>query len=181
MKKLIIFSFLMGAAPLYAQRCVFNLSLTSPETSFMVSRKVSNKIETSAAYEVGSGYNVTLRAGVLIEMKPNTYIKSGSNFAAVIQDCYGPIIEPGPKGSLSDSSEIVKTYPNPVTGILNVTAEGDAITEVSVATMTGRLVETRVVKYETSLQLDFSKYPPGIYLLTANLASGNTVRHKIYK
>jgi hypothetical protein len=181
MKKLIILTLLLGTAQLHAQRCATNLSLTSPELTSPVLRQATNKIMTSVNYRVNPGQNVTHRAGVLIEMKANTHIRPGSFFLAEIGACTARgVSEEDAPVKLADTPGL-KTYPNPVQSVLNVTVDGDKMTEVTVTTLEGRIVDRLDAKNEPSLQIDCSRYPPGIYLLTANTASGKVVRHKIYK
>jgi len=182
MKKLIFFLILfLGALQLQAQGCVAILNLSTPETATTVLHQASNRIRGFANYTVGSGYDSTLRAGVLVELRANTHIKSGSLFLAKIGPCTKSVArENVASGKFADELGFL-AYPNPVESILNLSLDNSEISKITVTTLEGRVVATHKVEKTSSFQLDASSYSSGIYVLTVETTDGQLFRDKIIK
>lgn len=181
MKKLILFlTFFLGAMQLQAQGCAATLTLSTPETVTPVLHQASNKITGISNYIVNPGYNSTLRAGVLVELRSGTYIRPGSLFLAKI----GPCTRTAREQDTSDkfTEEIGMTaYPNPIESILNLSMDNTKMSKVKVTTLDGRTILTQDAKNATSLQLELSSYPAGIYVLTVETTDRQIFREKIVK
>lgn len=181
MKKIILFlTFFLGAMQLHAQGCVANLTLSTPETVSPVLHQASNKITASPNYVVNPGYNSTLRAGVLVELRSGTYIRPGSLFLAKIGPCTRAAREQGTTDNFTDELGMT-AYPNPVESILNLSLDSTEMSKVMVTTLDGRTILTQDTKNATSLQLELGSYPSGIYVLTVETTDGQLFREKIIK
>lgn len=179
MRKIILFlTFSLGAIPLYAQGCVADLSLTTSETVTPVLHQASNTVVASSNYGVSSGYDSTLRAGVLVELKSDVHIKSGSLFLAYIGPCAKS--REAQQDKFTDELGMI-AYPNPVESILNLSLDSTEMSKVTVTTLDGRTVHTQDAKNATSLQLELGSYPSGIYVLTVETTDGQVFREKIIK
>lgn len=72
------------------------------------------------------------------------------------------------------SSEKMKLYPNPVKDILNFPEE---VTNVKITDISGKIVNT-ILKGKS---IDLSKLKKGVYVVIANVKSGETITNKIVK
>lgn len=76
-------------------------------------------------------------------------------------------------------------YPNPTTHLLFVewlNANGSAVEELNLFTLDGKhLFRLKPKKGIGQANIDFSKYPTGVYLLVANFNSGKNESFKIIK
>jgi len=182
MRKIILFlTFFLGAIQLYAQGCVASVALTTFETVNPVVHQASGTVVASTNYGVNSGYNATLRAGVLIELKANTYIRPGSLFLAKIGECTKSVAR---ESDLSDEfTEMpeLRAYPNPVESTLNLSVNNLKMSKITLTTLDGRIVTTLDAKDETSMELEFGSYSSGIYLLTVETSDGKIFQDKIVK
>ena len=179
MRKLIIFLTFLGSIQLYAQGCVADISLTTAETVSPILHQASNTITASTAYGVSSGYNATLRAGVLIELKDNTHIKEGAFFLAQIGEC----IKKKSIDNVSDSLLVsrLQVYPNPAESVLNLSADNMEMSAITVTALDGRVIATYNANNESSLQLDLASYASGVYLLTVETIDGQMLRQRFIK
>lgn len=179
MRKLILFlTFILGAVQLHAQGCVPDITLTTYETTTPVLHQASNTVVGSSGYGVGSGYDSTLRAGVLVELKDDVYIKSGALFLAHIAPCGKP------RATLSDKAVAISAlsvYPNPVKSTLNLSVDNSELSKITLASLDGKVIAIHETKNETSLQLELGNYPSGIYLITVETTDGQVFRDKIVK
>lgn len=182
MRKCILFlTFILGAVQLQAQGCVPDITLTTYETTTPVLHQASNTVVGSSGYGVSPGYDSTLRAGVLVELKDDVYIKSGALFLAHIAPCGKPKAR---QQGLSDKSAAVSAlmaYPNPVESTLNLSVDHAELSKITLATLDGKVIATHEAKNETSLQLELGNYSSGIYLITVETADGQVFRDKIVK
>ena len=179
MKKIILFIiFMLGAVQLHAQ-CVANLNLTTFETVTPVTHQASNRIVASSGYGVSPGYNSTLRAGVLVELKGDTHIKSGSLFLAKIGPCGKKSRQMETSNKFADA--LLTVYPNPVTSKMNLSVDNMELSTVTLASIDGKVILAKDVKNETSLEMEMDHYPSGIYLVTVETTNGQVFRNKIVK
>ncbi|WP_447634991.1 T9SS type A sorting domain-containing protein [Flavobacterium microcysteis] len=178
-KFIVIITFLLGAVQLQAQ-CVANLSLTTFETVTPVLHEASNSVVASSGYGLSPGYNSTLRAGVLVELKGNTHIKSGSLFLAKIGPCGKKARQMEMSDKLSAAQQLT-VYPNPVTSKMSLSVDNMEMSTVTLASIDGKIISVKDVKNETSLEMEMDHYPSGIYLLTVETVNGQVFRNKIVK
>lgn len=182
MRKLTLFlTFLLGAVQLHAQGCVPDISLNTYEIVTPVLHQASNTIVASSGYGVSPGYDSTLRAGVLIELKDDVYIKSGSLFLAQIAPCGKPKARQQATSGKSAAISALSLYPNPVKSTLNLSVDQTELSKITLASLDGKVIATREALNETSLQLELGNYPAGIYLITVETADGQVFRDKIVK
>ncbi|RWW98818.1 T9SS type A sorting domain-containing protein [Flavobacterium cerinum] len=180
-KYILFFALSLGSMHLHAQGCVPNLTLTTPETSTPVLHQASNTVVASSNYGVSSGYNATLRAGTLVELKSNTHIKSGSLFLAKIGACTkAKNSEQGMSDELSEDVALT-IYPNPVRSFLTVSIDKMEMSKITVSNLEGKVITTYDAKKQTSLQLNFENYTPGVYTIIVETVDGSVFREKIIK
>ena len=75
----------------------------------------------------------------------------------------------------------IKVYPNPVVAVTTITFEATKYHELSVWDINGKLLDTLEVKpTDTSLNIDFSRYPSGLYLISIT-GAGESVKVKVLK
>lgn len=171
----------LGAVQLHAQGCVPDISLTTFDTTTPVLHQASNTVVGSSGYGVGSGYDSTLRAGVLVELKDDVYIKPGALFLAKIGPCGKPRAQQTEiPGKLANTPQLT-VYPNPVTATLHLSAGPSEIALITLASIDGKVISTQDAKNATSLEIEMGHYPSGIYLLTVQTSNGQVLRDKIVK
>ena len=91
-----------------------------------------------------------------------------------------------PQQSLGvDENEIAdgfKVYPNPTNDIVNIKIDGpnNLITGLQLNDVLGRILVNQVVDNESSMMLDLSSYPRGMYLLSV-IVDGNKQTKKIIR
>lgn len=178
MKKIIIAVIVMlGAVQLHAQGCTAVVYLSTYETTSPVLHQASVTVVAASGYGVSPGYDATLRAGELVEIKDGTYIKPGSLFLAKIGAC----TKVKSQNNAIDGESVFTAYPNPVGSILTLSAGDTGISKVTVTAIDGRAIATQDTKNETTVQFNFENYPSGVYLITVNTTNGNTFQEKIVK
>ncbi len=71
-------------------------------------------------------------------------------------------------------------YPNPTTGLIDVTAQNQSIDKIKVFDIQGKLLNKIRIEYlsDNKVTIDFSGYPDGIYYLEVK-SQGNTITKKI--
>ena len=74
----------------------------------------------------------------------------------------------------------LSVYPNPTTGILNITNE-DIINSMSVSDITGKTIYWNNTINSNSVELNMSKYNSGIYFISIGMKTGETITKKIVK
>lgn len=180
-KYILFFALSLGSMQLHAQGCVPTLTLTTPETSTPVLHQASSTVIASSNYGVSSGYNATLRAGTLIELKSNTHIKSGSLFLAKIGACTkAKNGEQNVSDELSEDAALT-IYPNPVRSFLTVSIDKMEMSKITVSNLEGKVITTYDAKKQTSMQLNFENYTPGVYTIIVETVDGQVFRDKIIK
>lgn len=176
MRKLLIALVFLGVMKLHAQGCAPNVYLSTTEKSSPVLHQASVTVVAASDYGVPGGYNSTLRAGELVELKNGAHIKSGALFLAKI----GPCTKSKEESASSDDFGL-RVYPNPATSLLNLSVNNMEISKITMTTLDGKVVLNKDYKEEYNLQLNIESYPSGIYLLTVNTTDGNTYQEKIIK
>lgn len=86
----------------------------------------------------------------------------------------------GEKLAVSDAAKnSIRSYPNPVSDIFNIEAQGK-IKTVKVYDVTGKQLFTKELN-EAKSQIDFSKFSAGVYVVTTVLENGTTTSTKVIK
>lgn len=82
--------------------------------------------------------------------------------------------------AVADISRLsVKSYPNPVKDIFNIEAQGK-IKTVKVFDAAGKQIFTKELN-EAKSQIDFSRFTPGVYIVTTALQDGTSTSTKVIK
>lgn len=124
---------------------------------------------------------------VLFKIKTKTNLTNGStvnNTASIYFDYNYPIITNTAQTTFTNlgveemALEGVTIYPNPVQNTLQVKAK-QLIESVQILDHQGRVLEVQI-QNEMATQLNFEKYPKGIYFVKVRTSSGTAV-HKIVK
>lgn len=178
---ILFFTLVFGTMHLHAQGCVPSLMLTTPETTTPILRQASGTVVTSSNYAVNSGFNATLRAGTLIELKENTHIKPGSLFLAKIGACTKAKNGEQEVSDTFSEDAALTIYPNPVRSLLTVSIDKTEMSKITVSTLEGKVMSTYDAKKQTSIQLNFESYTPGVYTLIVEAVDGSIFREKIIK
>jgi PKD repeat protein len=141
--------------------CAPNIVFDIPETATLETYQVSNSIVTQNNYRVPAGSDITLVAGSFIQMDPNAWIKNDALFLAYIEECVPP--PPSPRLRMDDPDATLIAYPNPTTGVLNIS--GKPITEVSIFDVLGKNVYYSKFDKAQSVEIDTSMFTQGLYLV----------------
>lgn len=163
--------------------CQPSLIFSTLETNTPIVFNTSDFIETNTNYQVNSGYDVTLKAGNNISIKPDSQISQGSIFLARIENCDGTQtnkINSKSKEvvSLTDNfyryidnskyeeyieNEGLILYPNPLTGnVLNIISKNNDAMTVQIFNVLGELVVNSPV---VNKQISISNLTSGIYIV----------------
>ena len=173
---------ILGPWPSYCP----DLTLSSePNTTTYTYTNYSNII-TNANYNINqSGQDIKMYASNSIVLKPNTYIKSGSNFSAKITslDC-SIVFKSSNDSSSTDGSTIDKSisiYPNPTSSMVTISSNNQKITGFKIYSMDGKLIYDEKGKVSKSFQLDISDYSNGIYIINIETDNGEKISKKLIK
>lgn len=142
--------------------------------------EVTNNIESVAT--VPNGIKITYRAGNEIRLKPGFHSDYGSDFHAFIHGCDRPGNSFKIDDSETDESEDqymvsidaekgILIYPNPSTGVFNVTFEDMETASIELFNLQGQAIPLDLRrKGDQEISFDLSGMPKGIYIL--NLSHG---------
>ena len=158
------------------------ITLTSSNSQALFeSYEATSTITTGAGYEVQTGQTVDMAAATYIRLTPNTHIKSGSKFRASIRNNADGNTYPQFTASRhTDKKESQKesnlsVLPNPIIDILHIHSS-EALSSVRIYDLNGQcLLRT------TDTEINVSALPAGLYVLTAQTASGDTMQTKFIK
>lgn len=84
----------------------------------------------------------------------------------------------------SESKNRIIAYPNPVTDLLNVDWVNDtkSVSQINVFSINNsNIFYKKVNPYQNSLELNFSGYPPGVYIATVTFSDGSRQSFQILK
>ncbi|WP_300570337.1 gliding motility-associated C-terminal domain-containing protein [Flavobacterium sp.] len=73
--------------PILFSDCIENISLINVETNLSYLYWAANSIVVSDDYQVNPNFNITMKAGKVIILKPSTKILKGSKYLARIEAC----------------------------------------------------------------------------------------------
>lgn len=176
--------------PLY---CKENLTLYSPEVSYKMLYEASNTITTHQSYKADLDKDITLSAGNMVEILPDSHIEGGSVFLAVIEGCEGNIANAKsmtsnkniqPRRIIINLDEVemsdfkLTIYPNPAKDVININST-TAIENVTITDMNGRIVKNITLGVNEG-QINIADLSQGVYILNA-VSNGKSVTEKIIK
>jgi uncharacterized repeat protein (TIGR01451 family) len=143
----------------------YTVKVTGTETPVLEFTFDNINLPTSASNELGSNGFVKFKAATYNSLENDTEV---NNNADIYFDYNAPVLTNTAQITISDfvpnlavddfSSQHIKVYPNPTSGILVI--ETDTLQKVEIFTMTGVLIETT-----DKNQIDLSHYSKGIYLI----------------
>ena len=84
------------------------------------------------------------------------------------------------KASVKDFSLISSVFPNPSTGVLNVSAV-QPITNVTVVNALGNTILTQSVSNKLGTSIDLSNVASGVYFVTINAENASSVKRVVIK
>jgi len=177
MKKITTMLLLMLLSSMgYSQSCAYDLTFSYPEPSSGITHHASNSITTQYSYLVAGGYDITLKAGNYIVLKPDTLIKGYSEFLARIEDCDSS----GRVAGTQDNMILRLTAsPNPTNGLLYLT--GLPMNEISIFDLLGKNVFYAGYDGIDSTSIDMGNLQQGVYILKVTAKDGTVETHKIIK
>ena len=111
------------------------------------------------AGEVGSGYVFNILSGVAPE--------EGDKGKALVA------------GEYMNPEDVVKVFPNPTTGRVQVQRMLEDIVEVRVKNIEGKSVPVEVNAVENGFEVDLQHHPTGTYFIIVVTESGRTIAHKL--
>jgi hypothetical protein len=79
-----------------------------------------------------------------------------------------------------NSSEFVKTYPNPAKSILNIQST-KSISLIQIVDITGRIIQTSIINNLSEIQLTIYDLENGIYFIDAKFTDGSFLKTKFIK
>lgn len=83
--------------------------------------------------------------------------------------------------AVDELRSMISVYPNPTNGIVSISGFTNAVQlEVSIYTITGRLIDQCEFNTENEIQVDLSTYPKGVYQLRLDTDLG-TINYKVQK
>jgi hypothetical protein len=149
-----------------------------------------NGINQPKLFKAGGGtFNVPFN-GVLLKWTVKSYkktVKTSSVAQASSSSCHctrSAEAEAPPVISGDQAGSGLKLYPNPTTGIVYIDLNGEKVTgkDISIFDIYGRSCATQTVSAsDQQLQLDFSGYKSGLYILRINTGIESTSVFRIIK
>ncbi|WP_298156555.1 M43 family zinc metalloprotease [Flavobacterium sp.] len=187
--------------------CQENIVLNAVESGTNTVYNANNSVTTETNYTLNSGVTTTLKSGVTIALKPNTHIKKGSAFLAILETCEGnqlvnksaamvEVIEQPRKNEnysreLHDEStaeegineaarNVITMYPNPSNNMVTISSTSDTIKRLSIVSIDGKEVLNQITD-GTSYQLNVSNFSRGIYIVSIETEKGEIISKKLIK
>ncbi|MEM9887236.1 MAG: reprolysin-like metallopeptidase [Bacteroidota bacterium] len=113
---------------------------------------------------VGAQVDLTYSANEVVILQVGFEALNGCTFTARIGDCLTPLTDQGVEQRSIEVSEVELTvYPNPTSGMLNLTLSDDSqIRRVSIFDTFGRLVQ---IENNISISISLNKLTAGVYIL----------------
>lgn len=140
--------------------------------------------------QVLNGVKVELNAGNKIILEPGFRVYNNSSFRAFIEGCTATNTSKISKEkhtsfestSLLEDIEIIKLYPNPTSGIVNISSK-ENVASWELNNSLGAIYIKENAKYQDvkAFSLNLSGYPTGMYILRTTLKNGELVIKKIIK
>jgi hypothetical protein len=173
------------------QKTVSNVTETST-----VSMLVKTKIKLGTNYVTNSGSDVTAKAGKEVLLTGTCQLKSGSNVLLRIEDPCPDLAYTGDINSkMSTSNDGVKAvkevevtdnliiYPNPSSGVFKIeSSKGLKIKQITASDINNaRFVFNQNYDNETTVEIDISSHPQGIYVVNVLFEDGSQETQKIIK
>lgn len=184
--------------------CLPTLDITAPvnnNAATIISwREASDWIRASNRILIGNqtlGDGVVYHAGNYVELIPgfetfvNATFTQSSQFSAYIQNCSGIFLyknEADEKEEIvfeADSNDLIKNnvsvYPNPTSGLLNVSLLKNKIKKVLLTSIEGKVYVFEQFDNSENVVLDLSNYSSGIYLINIETDQGEIINSKVIK
>lgn len=161
--------------------CLPYLTLSDPEpTTYNYSHtyNVKSWIECNNDYEV-NGVKINLFAGKRIVLKPDTYIHGKSEFLAKIQACPESVYSK--TNELTNSINNISVYPNPTLDFFTINSSETNLKSVEIMSIEGKVIFTRNDLNGDRLEIDFTKYQNGIYIVNITTIDNKVTSQKIIK
>lgn len=174
--------------------CLSTINLNSTELNAIHTYHAANNIITENNYSVETGQNIVMKAGINIELLPNTFINNGANYVAEIEDCNecfetakSNLLKQNKmyldldrkimydKGLQTDIKEIT-VYPNPANDILNINSK-EKIKSIVIYDLSGKRLKTP----RPTNKVDVSTLPVGTYLINVETKDGISTEKFIKK
>lgn len=156
------------------------LTLTSSTISSETYR-MSDKITTQGNYFVGNNYTVNLFAGNVVEIKPNSYIRSDTRFLAGIEICIPSSTEKRKNDDIEVKVELFIS-PNPTKDYINTEIVNDTFKNIRLFSIDGKLLlEDNNLKEANNYLLDLSYHTTGVYILKIYTFKGDEIIRKIVR
>lgn len=156
--------------------CPPNIQLNTPDTATSDAYKASYSIVTENNYRVNPGSAIEMFAQEFIVLKPNTWVRNGSEYLAQIQPCEG-------SRELLDEQDLKNTYltayPNPTKGELQIS--GKPISRVEIFDLLGKQVFSSDYENLSEVSVNMSNFNEGLYLVRVTIDSGTIESFKIIK
>ena len=147
--------------------------------------------EPQGSFVIENGGTMDLVAGTNIKINPYFHAKSGSYFHAYISlaGCPGSpptvfsVNENGNKEESIQRDGVIILFPNPTTDEINIHFDSDIYyswIKIEIYNLLGELIFQKTVKALSSLKLDVSFLPDGLYVIQTSFNTGVSV-NKIIK
>lgn len=172
--------------------CQDNLNLNYTEFNNNFNYQVSNSIITNGNYKIDIGKNINLYAGNSINLSPNTYLTSGSNVLAKIQNC--PISSNFNKNSKSNNPKSIKhiinfdenlkliIFPNPSKDYIEISLKKEKIKIIKITSIIDSALIFEIhIEPNSSYQYDISQLKTGIYIVNVITDDGKSFSEKLIK
>lgn len=141
--------------------------LSDPDLQFAGGNPGTVSLDPQEFYEVDVQFNASKNYSTTLGFESD--INGQTSHVVPIRSGLPIRIEERPATQLS-------LYPNPTTGLVQLSLSDQQVEKVWVSTMTGKRNE---VEYSTNSTIDFSQHIPGIYLITVLTKSGQVSSAKI--
>jgi len=77
------------------------------------------------------------------------------------------------------SAESISLYPNPTENILNIVSPQAEITSIELFDVRGRLIDSAIIDYQRSYQIDMTALESAMYFVTINTEIGSTTKRVV--
>jgi hypothetical protein len=161
--------------------CIPNLTLTTAETNTSFIYKRINWIETKTNYATAASQNITMKAGNYVVLKAGSYIKAGSLYQAKIEACTASSRISNQDVVEEKVSNLVRIFPNPTKGSINIVSENSNIKSIVVSSLEGKSYFVKNALNSNEYQIEATHFQDGIYIMIIETADGKITRQKLIK
>ncbi len=143
-------------------------------------------VQTFGSVSLGSGYyntysfansNVAVVAGKYVFAVKHRYSTSSGNFYTTGSNYYeNPvyinITSPVSVGTVATADNDIQVYPNPATHVINISLEGNEVSEIRIMDVEGRQIAQINPANQSLVSIPVDTYAPGVYFVQAQTAGG---------